>query len=254
MNNRRQTIWLVSMLSLMVILSAYYLFTEDPNPAGQPVHQEAQTDGLGTDNQTGVQITQIDAASGSGATDKGTNGKGTTDPAAKDPAATNQAATDEEDTIVGTDGKDTSATANPADGSGKSGKSDEEVMNSMSSSLTGREYFDDLQLKRMEAYSKEEERLNAILADTSNSTAEEASSAAEQLTRLDAIEEKISSLEDKLTASYENAVVEEENSNYKVVVQADKLDKAQAVSILDLAAKELGVTPSQLTVQYIPNP
>jgi len=29
MNSKRQTVWLVSMLSLMVILSAYYLFTED---------------------------------------------------------------------------------------------------------------------------------------------------------------------------------------------------------------------------------
>ncbi len=29
MNTKRQTIWLVSMLSLMVVLSAYYLFTED---------------------------------------------------------------------------------------------------------------------------------------------------------------------------------------------------------------------------------
>jgi stage III sporulation protein AH len=31
MNAKKQTIWLVSMLGLMVILSAYYLFTEDPN-------------------------------------------------------------------------------------------------------------------------------------------------------------------------------------------------------------------------------
>lgn len=29
MNTRRQTVWLVSMLSIMVVLSAYYLFTED---------------------------------------------------------------------------------------------------------------------------------------------------------------------------------------------------------------------------------
>ncbi|GIQ70686.1 SpoIIIAH-like family protein [Xylanibacillus composti] len=29
MNTKRQTVWLVSMLSLMVVLSAYYLFTED---------------------------------------------------------------------------------------------------------------------------------------------------------------------------------------------------------------------------------
>lgn len=31
MNTKRQTIWLVSMLSLMVVLSAYYLFTQDIN-------------------------------------------------------------------------------------------------------------------------------------------------------------------------------------------------------------------------------
>lgn len=31
MNTKRQTIWLVSMLSLMVVLSAYYLFTQDLN-------------------------------------------------------------------------------------------------------------------------------------------------------------------------------------------------------------------------------
>ncbi|NIK77462.1 stage III sporulation protein AH [Paenibacillus castaneae] len=29
MNTKRQTVWLVSMLSLMVVLSAYYLFTQD---------------------------------------------------------------------------------------------------------------------------------------------------------------------------------------------------------------------------------
>lgn len=29
MNSKRQTVWLVSMLSLMVVLSAYYLFTDD---------------------------------------------------------------------------------------------------------------------------------------------------------------------------------------------------------------------------------
>lgn len=31
MNTKRQTIWLVSMLSIMVVLSAYYLFTDDVN-------------------------------------------------------------------------------------------------------------------------------------------------------------------------------------------------------------------------------
>lgn len=35
MNNKRQTVWLVSMLCLMVVLSAYYLFTEDTGGSEQ---------------------------------------------------------------------------------------------------------------------------------------------------------------------------------------------------------------------------
>jgi len=35
MNTRRQKIWLVSMLSLMVVLSAYYLFTDDLNQVNE---------------------------------------------------------------------------------------------------------------------------------------------------------------------------------------------------------------------------
>lgn len=42
MNNKRQTVWLVSMLSLMVVLSAYYLFTEDSSPANPPVADSEQ--------------------------------------------------------------------------------------------------------------------------------------------------------------------------------------------------------------------
>jgi len=40
MNTKRQTIWLVSMLSLMVVLSAYYLFTQE-----SPGKQDLLTDG-----------------------------------------------------------------------------------------------------------------------------------------------------------------------------------------------------------------
>ncbi|MBN2979771.1 SpoIIIAH-like family protein [Cohnella algarum] len=98
----------------------------------------------------------------------------------------------------------------------------------------------------------EQERLNAIIADSKNTTPEEAQSAMEELSRLDAIEERMTSLEEKLVATYGNVVVEEEESNYKVVVQADKLEKDEAVTIVELAMKELEVSPDRLTVQYIP--
>ncbi|WP_168735778.1 SpoIIIAH-like family protein [Cohnella fermenti] len=239
MNNRRQTIWLVSMLSLMVILSAYYLFTEDANPTDKAVNQEAQSGAQAT-GDSGYTITQIDSTSGA-------------DGAANSPDAKAGGTTDDAIASGEDDGTDAAAGGEPA---ASAGKTDEEVIEGMTASLTGRAYFDDAQLRRMESFDKEAERLNAIIADGKNATADEAATAVEELDRLDSVEQKITSLEEKLTTNYEyeNAVVEEEDSNYKVVVQADKLDKSQAVTILDLAVKELGVAPSQLTVQYIPNP
>jgi stage III sporulation protein AH len=58
MKGKRQTIWLVSMLSLMVVLSAYYLFTED---SGASVPQETagsiQVDNL---KETGANSSVLD--------------------------------------------------------------------------------------------------------------------------------------------------------------------------------------------------
>lgn len=53
MNTKRQTIWLVSMLSLMVVLSAYYLFTQDLNDADKLSSEkpgENVTEVAGSDN------------------------------------------------------------------------------------------------------------------------------------------------------------------------------------------------------------
>ncbi len=53
MNTKRQTVWLVSMLSLMVVLSAYYLFTQDLDDAdkltesGAPVQNVTEATGEG---------------------------------------------------------------------------------------------------------------------------------------------------------------------------------------------------------------
>ncbi|OBR63041.1 hypothetical protein A7K91_23285 [Paenibacillus oryzae] len=53
MNTKKQTVWLVSMLSLMVVLSAYYLFTQDLDDAdkltesGTPVQNVTEATGEG---------------------------------------------------------------------------------------------------------------------------------------------------------------------------------------------------------------
>jgi len=243
MNNKRQTIWLVSMLSLMVILSAYYLFTEDVTPAGQTAKQ-AEGYTLPGDGGTGVEITEVDGDNAQ-KTDTGTGASADSPQASEEPAQS-------EDPASGQPSAEADGANAESAPEGDSGKQDDEAVLQGLNNLSGREYIDRIALERMENYSKQQEELNAIIADTKNHTPEEAQEAMEKLSLLDATEERITSLEEKLLADYGNAVVEEEDNNFKVVVEADKLEKSQAVKIVELAMKELNVSPDRLTVQYIP--
>jgi stage III sporulation protein AH len=200
MQNKRQTIWLVSMLSLMVILSAYYLFTEETDPAGTE-YPEASA----SSDPYGIQVTEVDGI---------------------DPPQ-------EEESVDG------------------NVPTDEEVLESLNQSA-GRAFFDRIELNRRTHFEQEHERLSSIISDTSGYTQEEASAAVEELSRLEDMDERITSLQTKLLTDFENAAVEMEQNRYKVIVQAEKLDKQQAVGIVDLAIKELGVTPDRLAVQYVP--
>ncbi|KIL34325.1 hypothetical protein SD71_19970 [Cohnella kolymensis] len=234
MNNKRQTIWLVSMLSLMVILSAYYLFTEDVSPAQNASDNTEQTGALGPTGspdttQDGMELSEINPITELG-TDDVSDTAGTQDNA-KDEAKGN---TKDEGSI------DETATLSPED---------EAVLEQVGNSK-GRQLLDNLQRERKENLSRMEEQLEAIYA-AGKSSPEEAKTAAEELTRLQDMDERITSLEDKLLLDFDNAVVTEEKSNYKVIVLSDKLEKKQAVGILDLALKELAVTPDRVTIEYV---
>ena len=52
MNTKRQKIWLVSMLSLMVVLSAYYLFTDDIGKVSDPDSQKGNMTATGQLEET----------------------------------------------------------------------------------------------------------------------------------------------------------------------------------------------------------
>ncbi|WP_123040912.1 SpoIIIAH-like family protein [Cohnella candidum] len=244
MNNKRQTIWLVSMLSLMVILSAYYLFTEDVTPSQSASGTKQQTQTLdsagasGKDN--GIEVIEEDATA-SGAADAA--GGKTDSSSAQDEAATSG-------DQGKSDGKSDGKSQEQADG-GTVSPADEAVLNEYTN-LKGSEYFDQLQRLHEEKVASESEKLSAIIADTKNHTQEQASSAVEELARLEDTDSRMTSLEEKLLQDYDNAVVTEDEMNFKVVVQASKLEKKQAVKIIDLASKELNVSPSRLSVQYVP--
>lgn len=61
MNTKRQTIWLVSMLSLMVVLSAYYLFTQDLDDADKLSGNSGVTENVSevTGNGQGIVVDEV---------------------------------------------------------------------------------------------------------------------------------------------------------------------------------------------------
>ncbi|QJD82292.1 SpoIIIAH-like family protein [Cohnella herbarum] len=227
MNNKRQTIWLVSMLSLMVILSAYYLFTEDAptTPSGTEASQLLGDDGKvsSSADPEGISVTQVDSL-----TDEltGVKADGTVSEVASEESPGQEA------------------------GAESLSPGDEAVLKGINNSK-GNELLDKIQLEQQTKTSELAEKLTAIVAKTSKATPEEASAAFEELNRLEETDLRITSLQEKLLQDYENAVVAEEDTNFKVIVLSEKLEKKQAINIIDMATKELDVSPERVTVQYV---
>lgn len=215
MNTKRQTVWLVSMLSLMVVLSAYYLFTEDLGSL-DPVQQASGTE---------IRVdTTVEGISGPEA---GAHGAAAAGGASSGSQPSGQAAT--------------------ATGS----KSDEDVLKEAAVKATsGNGYFASLTMKRNEEFAKQMEQWLQISVDDKK-TSDEVEKALAELHKLQDQDEKVTSIEDSLAATYRNAVVLQESGKWKVVVQAAKLEKSEGVSIVDLVMKELGVTPDKVTIQYL---
>ncbi|MDF9840487.1 MULTISPECIES: SpoIIIAH-like family protein [unclassified Paenibacillus] len=95
MKGKRQTIWLVSMLSLMVVLSAYYLFTEDtgasiPKETAGTIQVDSTNNGTGTADSAvldnGLVINEVDTQ-GALSTDAGSQAATTEDTTAEDAGA-----------------------------------------------------------------------------------------------------------------------------------------------------------------------
>ncbi|PYY28904.1 SpoIIIAH-like family protein [Paenibacillus illinoisensis] len=273
MNNKRQTVWLVSMLSLMVILSAYYLFTEDSGPVNAPVAESQQVDGI---NQGEVKETAgiLDPTEGLVVNEVVNEGEVTgSDPAGQpaseeteNPAAAEgQQAAETEQTPATESGEnkaqsneeaDKGTTATPDASSqteGSATKTDEEVLKEMeeqNTAASASSQFQNYQWQREESNNRKYEELMTIAGDLSK-TPEENAKATEELRALEEKEAKINGIEETLSQQFANAIVQEDADKYKVVVLSEKLDVKQAVSIVDLVMKELAVTQNRISVQYV---
>lgn len=288
MNSKRQTIWLVSMLSLMVVLSAYYLFTEDSGSSKTPktpVADSQQVSGADkssaketaskTTTESGVELTEVitdgkvNENAAAAKTDAGSadaskeaakdTAKDTTKDAAKDASKESSdkttAQTDGKDAAKDTAAEDKSASAGKTD-SGKeaqAGKSDDEVLKEVAAQKsTASSQFDSFLMEREQKNQSKYNDLLAAMNDMSKDPSETAK-ASEELNALVTKADKITGIEEELEHKYSfaNAFIKEEDDKYQVLVLSDKPDVKQAVSIVELVMKELNVTQDKVSVQYM---
>lgn len=275
MKSKRQTIWLVSMLSLMVVLSAYYLFTEEgPAPAaktdGQQVSMDGGTaqngglEGSGLSAQDEVILSEVasDGEAGSAAvTDDEAAAKTDDSQAAKEEAATEESGAADASSQNG--GKEAAKEGNSAaegdkaaeSSAGAGGpqqtKTDEDVLKQMEAQgIASSDSLTAYQFERTQENLKKQEELMQAINDEKKSL-EESAMAQQELSALEEKEEKIYDIEERLRQQYANAVVAEEGNKYKVVVVSEKMEAKEAVSIMDLVMKELDVSQDKVSVQYV---
>lgn len=264
MNGKRQTIWLVSMLSLMVVLSAYYLFTEDsgasvPKETAGSIQVEGNVKdaagvGLPSVGDEGVVVNEVVTNDQAG---------NAADSSVLDKAGDQAAAVLEDsvdtakDAVVDT-AKNAADTAKETVNTAKDAiketvKDDAAILDEVASqSVSSSSLFTNYLFEREQKNLKNQNDLLAQINDMDKSPSDNAM-ATEQLRSLEEKEAKITGIEDQLQQKfgYGEAIVKEEGNNYKVVVLSNKLDVKQAVGIVDLVMKELSVTQDKISVQYV---
>ncbi|MEK4511675.1 SpoIIIAH-like family protein [Paenibacillus anaericanus] len=249
MKSKRQTVWLVSMLSLMVVLSAYYLFfTEDSGSTTPPSADGAQVTTMDSGTSNGDDVVLSEVLTGDDANNLTTDA---TDEVVTEDIATPEGTTvdtpaeetTKSDSELGTTEKGTTTT--------ETGTTDADVLKQLESEgLTGADTLTAYQLERNENNIKKQDELLQAISDDKK-TLDEAAMAQQQLGALEEKEAKITDIEERLQQQYANAVVTEDNDKYKVVVVSEKLGAKEAVGIMDLVIKELGVSQDKVSVQYV---
>lgn len=262
MNNKRQTIWLVSMLSLMVILSAYYLFTDDSGKATPPVADSTQASNQKSGTTTSTldelvlnEVTPEGMVGDSGAsevTDSVANDEGKQDSSeGKQDQTTNDK--ENEKTTEPKESKEPKgdAKAGQSTGTEDTAKTEEDILGEVAAQANSAgSKIEAYQLDRANKNMKLYDELMTKLGNQEN-TAEETAQVTEQLKTLEEREQILLSLEEELQQQYEKAVVKEENNRYNVVVLGDQLDAKGAAVIVNKVMSELKVSQDKVSVQIV---
>ncbi|MDQ0874971.1 stage III sporulation protein AH [Paenibacillus sp. V4I3] len=246
MNAKRQTIWLVSMLSLMVVLSAYYLFTEDVNKLDL-----ATTETINKTQEVKIDMSQVDPANAAKTDVKATTG-GDAKVDTKAVTPQNSTKTDAK-TDVKTDAKTTTTQDASKATKPDTAKTDDQVLKiveEQARTTSASDYFTNEQMKQRDYFSKTSSDLMEIIID-SKKTPEAVAKATNDLAKLTDIQEKVENLQDVLMKDFPQAIINQDGNKWKVTVQSDKLEKSQGVTIVDMVMKELGTGPENIKIQYV---
>lgn len=246
MNAKRQTIWLVSMLSLMVVLSAYYLFTEDVNKLDL-----ATTETINKTQEVKIDMSQVDPANAAKTDVKATTG-GDVKVDTKAVTPQNSTKTDAK-TDVKTDAKTTTTQDASKATKPNTAKTDDQVLKiveEQARTTSASDYFTNEQMKQRDYFSKTSSDLMEIIID-SKKTPEAVAKATNDLAKLTDIQEKVENLQDVLMKDFPQAIINQDGNKWKVTVQSDKLEKSQGVTIVDMVMKELGTGPENIKIQYV---
>jgi stage III sporulation protein AH len=243
------------MLSLMVVLSAYYLFTEDVNKVDLASTGDLTSKEIKVETQETAAAPSGKAASATGTANAG--GKASADATQNSGSS---ASKQQQVDPTSAAGKETAQAAQQNAGAGKQAAesaggdslSDQQILQKVASQATsGSDYFASMAMKRDEEISKKTEQLLSIIGDSKQNT-DAVAKAYDEMRKIEDQEAKVASLEDSLAKDYSNAIVMQDQDKWKVTVQSQKLEKSQAASILDQVMNELNVGPDKVSVQYVP--
>ncbi len=214
---RKQTVWLLTMLAVMVVLSGYYLVKgpQDQMPTSgqqQAVEKQEQISGVLVESKQVEQPPQATPV----------NAKNEKQVASGQPADTQTKPTPEQS--VG------NAVVPVAE--------------------TSSEIFQGYKMKREAQLQQQKDEQLAIIS-SSESSAQAVADARTKYEQLSTQENATTNIEEMLKANgYQDAVVFVQNDKVTVIVQKDKLSANEAVDIIAQVKQQLNVPATNVTVQY----
>jgi len=217
---KKQTVWLLTMLSLVVVLSVYYV----TSPEGTNDNVAFDQSEMNEENSDMTTSGESEATEGETETDaESTEGSEDTDVAE---------GTDSEEVVEGTEGSENEegidVTIEEAD--------DGTVISSVSSD----ELFTALRMEIDEYRSKVRGELQSIVA-SKDVSAEEKSKAYEEMRKLQDVSAKENILEMLIKGKgYEDALVRADGENVKITVKAKESSRTEANEIIRLVRSEIG--------------